>query len=717
MQFAAVAQPAQRHCIGEALESRQLLTVVSDVAVLSFDTAPDELAAEIGDGLATDTLRHDLNGDGVLDLIQPGDSVFIDQDLQLAQLKISYAATGSGDAWEQTFVFPGRVVDLDAGDINGDGHIDIGIGHRPQRGPLNGVSGGTSVLIGSESGFGPPLRISRVEPSRVAIFPASLDQQGEITLGKIVEIRGEDLPATMIQWSDETILPITDERVTGTHPTIVEDLDADGFSDVVSFVQNRNQIHVHVHASDTNAPITSEVGGTLSSPWNFITGDFNGDGTTDAFSWGFETTQTFLSNADFTFQAPLNERLPDTTHTIFTADYDGDGRDEIFFANGTLQLGTYKAYVGEFTAGAWQISREPKLDESAHAILVEDINRDGRDDIVVWDRIHYGTDEGIGNAALFDSHYWFVKPIDLDGDETYDLVGAPRLLSSIGASPPEVHVLTGGADGSFTHSRTIDTESAPSVLIVDLDNDALNDVVIASHDRSTQSSQYRFLLGDAAGAVAFDETTYPLSGDSPQRTWFVDINGDTYLDMVQSSDKTESLHGINPAAMLSITYGSPDGLDFSNTTSISIGLNAGNVRAIERVDTRLRVIVGHEDGFVILESDLRDLNQDGNVSADDIDTVCRLANSEATPSTDARFDFNSDQLVSLDDVDLFIDDVMRARRGDVDLDGDVDFDDFLQLATNYKSNASGWVSGDFTCDGRVNEDDFALLSENFGTSV
>lgn len=327
MLFVAVAQPAQRlrrHCIGEALESRQLLTVVSDVAVLSFHTAPDELAAEIGDGLDTDTLRHDLNGDGVLDLIQPGDTVFIDQDLQLAQLKISYAASGSNDTWEQTFIFPGRVVDLDAGDINGDGHIDIAIGHRPQRGPLNGVSGGTSVLIGSESGFGPPLRISRVEPSRVAILPASLDQQGEITLGKIVEIRGEDQPATMIQWSDETILHVTDERVTGTHPTIVEDLDADGFSDVVSFVQNRNQIHVHVHASDTNAPITSEVGGTLSSPWNFITGDFNGDGTTDAFSWRFETTQTFLSNADFTFQAPLNGRLPDTTHTVFTADYDGD---------------------------------------------------------------------------------------------------------------------------------------------------------------------------------------------------------------------------------------------------------------------------------------------------------------------------------------------------------------------------------------------------------
>ena len=55
MQFVAVAQQLRRHCIGEALESRLLLTVVSDIAVLSFDTAPDELAAEFGDGLATDT--------------------------------------------------------------------------------------------------------------------------------------------------------------------------------------------------------------------------------------------------------------------------------------------------------------------------------------------------------------------------------------------------------------------------------------------------------------------------------------------------------------------------------------------------------------------------------------------------------------------------------------------------------------------------------------
>ncbi len=53
--------------------------------------------------------------------------------------------------------------------------------------------------------------------------------------------------------------------------------------------------------------------------------------------------------------------------------------------------------------------------------------------------------------------------------------------------------------------------------------------------------------------------------------------------------------------------------------------------------------------------------------------------------------------------------------GDVDLDYNVDFADFLILSTNF-GRPGGWSDGDFTRDGEVNFADFLILSHNFGAT-
>ena len=52
--------------------------------------------------------------------------------------------------------------------------------------------------------------------------------------------------------------------------------------------------------------------------------------------------------------------------------------------------------------------------------------------------------------------------------------------------------------------------------------------------------------------------------------------------------------------------------------------------------------------------------------------------------------------------------------GDADLDGDVDFDDFLTLSGNFQAQNALWADGDFNVDMRVDFDDFLFLSRNFG---
>jgi hypothetical protein len=96
--------------------------------------------------------------------------------------------------------------------------------------------------------------------------------------------------------------------------------------------------------------------------------------------------------------------------------------------------------------------------------------------------------------------------------------------------------------------------------------------------------------------------------------------------------------------------------------------------------------------------------------AGDIDTLFR----EATTNVNrAEFDLDGNALVNEDDVEFLVHAVLRTEYGDSDLDGDVDFADFLKMANNF-GQEGGWADGDFDGDGLVGLSDFTLLAENFG---
>jgi hypothetical protein len=52
--------------------------------------------------------------------------------------------------------------------------------------------------------------------------------------------------------------------------------------------------------------------------------------------------------------------------------------------------------------------------------------------------------------------------------------------------------------------------------------------------------------------------------------------------------------------------------------------------------------------------------------------------------------------------------------GDSDLDGAVDFDDLIALATHYNQASTRWIDGDFNYDNVVNFDDLLTLAANYG---
>lgn len=107
---------------------------------------------------------------------------------------------------------------------------------------------------------------------------------------------------------------------------------------------------------------------------------------------------------------------------------------------------------------------------------------------------------------------------------------------------------------------------------------------------------------------------------------------------------------------------------------------------------------------------LGDLDDDGLLTAADID---QLSAALRANSSDERFDLDTNGSVNEDDLSHMIANIFGTRLGDANLNGTVDFPDFLALSADF-GNSGGWAEGDFDGNGQVEFPDFLALSGNFG---
>lgn len=105
-----------------------------------------------------------------------------------------------------------------------------------------------------------------------------------------------------------------------------------------------------------------------------------------------------------------------------------------------------------------------------------------------------------------------------------------------------------------------------------------------------------------------------------------------------------------------------------------------------------------------------DTNADLLVDSLDVDAVFAAAKSN---SNDLLFDVNGDGAVAASDGAYIVENVLGSKVGDLDLNGRVEFADFLVLSTNFGKSAS-YAEGDADGDGVVGFADFLLMSTNFG---
>ncbi len=144
--------------------------------------------------------------------------------------------------------------------------------------------------------------------------------------------------------------------------------------------------------------------------------------------------------------------------------------------------------------------------------------------------------------------------------------------------------------------------------------------------------------------------------------------------------------------------------------------SAKRINSVQNPNESLRPLlqIEFED---IAEIVLGDFDADGQLQVSDVNLLCEAIRNGTNP---AIFDLNGDDLVDFDDQRFWVEDLRRTSFGDVDLNGDVSFADFLVLSSNFgqaATEAANWQSGDHDCDGNVGFTDFLLMSANFGQSA
>jgi len=106
-----------------------------------------------------------------------------------------------------------------------------------------------------------------------------------------------------------------------------------------------------------------------------------------------------------------------------------------------------------------------------------------------------------------------------------------------------------------------------------------------------------------------------------------------------------------------------------------------------------------------------DVNDDLVANQDDIDAIFAAVRDG---SDNDRFDLNGDDAVTGEDAVYLIETVFETRPGDLDLNGRVEFADFLRLGVNFGNDDASWAEGDLDGDTTVDFEDFLTLAANFG---
>jgi len=418
-------------------------------------------------------------------------------------------------------------------------------------------------------------------------------------------------------------------------------------------------------------------------------------------------------------QIPVPELLGEGVRIrdSFTVDLNGDERLDLVAATSKQQVvallrqddGGFRVLPSETLPGL--------IREIGHALV--DINGDDWLDVLVRTGVGVvpllGRDFGLGFSAgplVEVPSLLSIDSGDLNRDGFLDLV--------IGSFGGVVDVRFGDGTGAFGEPTSYPDLFPLLVAVGDVDGNGYPDISVADRISVTLLINQQDGTFEAATETTGRPALFPEaeSNSGITQTELADLDGDGRSEILVGYARDFPLVGyvarwqFKDDGLFEID---PDPEGFATR------LNSGPAEIVVRDfnnDAVLDIFVRGENIFFDHDGLMREFlgpelvyysNADGTFDASFVDIPFRLRTS--LDSAQHSISVSRGVFVLIDEtVDIY----RPAIRGDVNLDGAVDFADFLILSANFGKDSAAWEDGDVNLDSVVDFADFLVLASNFG---
>ena len=371
-----------------------------------------------------------------------------------------------------------------------------------------------------QNSFGPQQVITTQATDPISVYATDLDGDGDQDV--LSASRFDDKIAWYENNGQGNFSPqqVITTQANGARDVYATDLDGDGDQDVLSASFFDGRIAWYENDGQGNFGEQQVIDNQATGAYSVYATDLDGDGDQDVLSASeFNSKIAWYENdgqGNFGEQqviAAQTELQPDAGATVYAADLDGDGDQDVLSASGFIRDDGYilnGEVVWYENDGQGNFSEQQLITTqvvSPQEVYAADLDGDGDQDVlsasfsdfkVAWyendGQGNFGEQQVIENQA-FGTRSVYATDLDQDGDQDV-------LSGFAGRGTEKLAWYENDGQGNFSEQQVITTQASfiTSVYAADLDGDGDQDVLSASLD-DDKIAWYENLLNEQAPTV------------------------------------------------------------------------------------------------------------------------------------------------------------------------------------------------------------------------